>query len=421
MPSARVGALLLRWCMRCTAALVLSSVAAPTALPAQDAAAVVRDPAGWTRSEVGDGAVLRQRWFAELFGSPQSLTVLEVQPAAARFDVVAPDRRRRTSEMAVAGGALAAINGGYFDIARTGRPTGLLRLDGALVVPADAGQGSLGITRTGEVRLAARPAGDWPEVFEALGAGPMLLGGGEVVPQIAAMAERRREARHPRSAIGLTASGTVVLLAVDGRTKKAAGMTFAETAQVLAALGCVDALNLDGGGSTTLWVAGRGVCNFPCDNQRYDHAGERAVATAVLVHAPAVVVVDDSEAELRGTGWQRRAGDAAHGGGFAFAASTDARAVFRAALPFGGRWRVCLWQGARGSSDAAVKVHVYGADSAVSGAAERVGTAPGGWVVVTEFLHPAGLPAIVTLAGDQAPVIADAVRFVQVAAAANPK
>ncbi|MGB3965414.1 MAG: phosphodiester glycosidase family protein, partial [Planctomycetota bacterium] len=214
-----------------------------------------------------------------LFGAPQSLTVLDVRPEAARFDVVAPERRTRTSAIAIAAGALAAINGGFFAIETTGKSLGLLRLDNALVVPANADQASVGIARDRRLHLATRPAGDWPEMFEALGAGPMLLAGGEVVDH----GERGRTRRHPRSAVGLRADGSVVLLAIDGRTGMATGTTFEETAHVLQELGCVDAVNLDGGGSTTLWVAGLGVQNFPCDNKRYDHDGERAVANALLL------------------------------------------------------------------------------------------------------------------------------------------
>ena len=52
-------------------------------------------------------------------------------------------------------------------------------------------------------------------------------------------------------------------------------------------LGGEDALNLDGGGSTTLWLSGAsddGVVNYPCDNGRFDHAGERKVPNILYIH-----------------------------------------------------------------------------------------------------------------------------------------
>ena len=47
-----------------------------------------------------------------------------------------------------------------------------------------------------------------------------------------------------------------------------------------------DAINLDGGGSTTLWITNykdNGVVNFPTDNKKWDHEGERKVANVVLL------------------------------------------------------------------------------------------------------------------------------------------
>jgi hypothetical protein len=371
-----------------------------------DPKARIAEPSAWQSHEVGDGVFLRQRTFASLFAGPQSLTVLDVRPSkAVRFDLEAPGRRLRTSAMGQTAGALAALNGGFFAIESTGLSIGLLRLDGALVVPANDGQGSLGLDRAGALQLASRPAGDWPEVHEALGAGPMLLSRGAVIDH----GERQRQRRHPRSAVGVTADGRVLWLAVDGRTAQAVGMTFEETGTVLAALGCVDGLNLDGGGSTTLWVAGRGVCNFPCDNKRYDHAGERAVANALLLHAPAVVVVDDDAAELRGEGWQqRRDGEAMHGPDFAACATPGAGAVFRAELPRAGRWRVLGWQPRLTEDLAAWRV-------LLPGAADPVGRAPSParWVEFGTFTVPAAGPAEVRCEAASGTLVVDALRFVQ--------
>ena len=69
----------------------------------------------------------------------------------------------------------------------------------------------------------------------------------------------------------------------------------------MAALAYTRALNLDGGGSSTLWVRGESAGGFvscPCDNKTFDHQGERAVANALLGEAADVVVGDDGEATL---------------------------------------------------------------------------------------------------------------------------
>ncbi|MBB1258710.1 phosphodiester glycosidase family protein [Streptomyces alkaliterrae] len=84
--------------------------------------------------------------------------------------------------------------------------------------------------------------------------------------------------RNPRTAAGITASGHLVLMTADGRHPgHSAGLTIPEAAAVMRSLGAVDALNLDGGGSTTLVTHGR-VRNTPSDP-----AGERPVATTLLL------------------------------------------------------------------------------------------------------------------------------------------
>jgi exopolysaccharide biosynthesis protein len=92
--------------------------------------------------------------------------------------------------------------------------------------------------------------------------------------------------RHPRTAVGRKADGTVVLFVVDGRATESAGMSIKELQQTLHWLGCVDAINLDGGGSTTMFIKGEphnGVVNYPTDNKKFDHEGEREVANVLLL------------------------------------------------------------------------------------------------------------------------------------------
>ncbi len=84
--------------------------------------------------------------------------------------------------------------------------------------------------------------------------------------------------RNPRTMAGVDARGRVLLVAVDGRQAgRSAGLSILEAAQVMRALGAVSAMNLDGGGSTTLVLEGQ-VMNHPSDP-----SGERADGDAVLV------------------------------------------------------------------------------------------------------------------------------------------
>jgi exopolysaccharide biosynthesis protein len=91
--------------------------------------------------------------------------------------------------------------------------------------------------------------------------------------------------RHPRTAVAVT-EDNVLLIAVDGRHQRASGMSLPELRKILKWLGAVDGINLDGGGSTTLWIDGQtenGVVNYPSDNKQWDHLGERKVANVVLL------------------------------------------------------------------------------------------------------------------------------------------
>ena len=73
-------------------------------------------------------------------------------------------------------------------------------------------------------------------------------------------------ARHPRTAMGITRDRrTFILLSVDGRSTRSAGMYGTELARLMDLLGAWQAFNLDGGGSTTFWQRGPGVLNRPSD------------------------------------------------------------------------------------------------------------------------------------------------------------
>lgn len=68
------------------------------------------------------------------------------------------------------------------------------------------------------------------------------------------------------------------MLVADGRNANAEGMSLFELTKIMRWLGCVSAINFDGGGSSTLWTAKEGVVNYPTDNRNWDHEGERKVA-----------------------------------------------------------------------------------------------------------------------------------------------
>ncbi len=118
----------------------------------------------------------------------------------------------------------------------------------------------------------------WEHVVQAVGGGPRLLAAGQVAGGDEGFPSLLVDRRHPRTAIGVLGDGRILLLVIDGRQPPhSLGMTVLELAMELRRLGAVDAMNLDGGGSSTMVVAGR-VVNFPSDE-----TGERPVASALLV------------------------------------------------------------------------------------------------------------------------------------------
>ena len=84
--------------------------------------------------------------------------------------------------------------------------------------------------------------------------------------------------RHPRTLAGVTGAGEILLVAIDGRQfDYSVGASFTEEAEVMRALGAVEAVNLDGGGSTTIVIDGQ-LINRPSDT-----TGERPIGDALLL------------------------------------------------------------------------------------------------------------------------------------------
>lgn len=98
---------------------------------------------------------------------------------------------------------------------------------------------------------------------------------------------RHQGVRHPRTAVALTEDNKLLLITIDGRFQESAGMTAKEVTQFLGKYFEPQyALNLDGGGSTTMYVQDKGfkgVINYPTDNGARDHYGQRPLRTFILV------------------------------------------------------------------------------------------------------------------------------------------
>jgi hypothetical protein len=205
-----------------------------------------------------------------------------------RYGAAAPrDTTRQTAEASLSsagrrGDTLLFVRRGPVSTA-SGSP---IPADGAVL----AGYGA----RTKEVQAMAE--GDTVKVLLAtlprlrrgavpallIGGWPRILRDGENVAGEAATMEgtlsRNAEMVHPRTAIGFSRdSATLLLLTVDGRSENSGGVTLVDLARIMRQLGAWQAMNFDGGGSTTMVVDGA-VVNVPSDK-----TGERDVGNALMV------------------------------------------------------------------------------------------------------------------------------------------
>ncbi|MBL7727880.1 MAG: phosphodiester glycosidase family protein, partial [Dinghuibacter sp.] len=99
------------------------------------------------------------------------------------------------------------------------------------------------------------------KVETAIGGGPVLLQNGEIRitnEEEMMFTGKAINDRHPRTAMGYTANGQLIILVIQGRFPGVAeGASLVQEAQILKDLGCVEALNLDGGGSSCMLVNGK--------------------------------------------------------------------------------------------------------------------------------------------------------------------
>lgn len=200
-------------------------------------------------------------------------------------------RRTKTTDMLASlaphGKVLAGVNADFFDL-KTGRPTNLLVIDGAMrtapikqpVLAFDsAGAPHIGSFTLDSGRL--RPF----QPLEAVGGRPVIVADSAITGHVDTFGNAGFRARNPRTAAGIARNGKeLILVAVDGREYLNAGMTLRELADLMLALGARDAINLDGGGSTTMVVADSSaphalrIVNHPSDKQ-----GERSVGDALAI------------------------------------------------------------------------------------------------------------------------------------------
>ncbi len=227
-----------------------------------------------------------------IFNSNQIINLLILQKdALSKFNIefgYSYSDLRTTSSFAKSENAVAAINGGFFNMDSGGSVT-YFEINDTVISRTRNANLKWGVTDSlmngaivvmNDFKIMLQPANS-EQFYESskqesavLITGPLLLSNSEVLklPNMKFVNKR-----HPRTCLCETKK-SMVFVTIDGRKKEAEGMSLIEAQQFLLTIGCIDAINLDGGGSTTMWVQDKGVVNFPSDK-----SGERPVSNALLI------------------------------------------------------------------------------------------------------------------------------------------
>ena len=226
---------------------------------------------------------------------PLTIDILEIEASDENIEVktvlAGPDDSfglAPVSELVARSGAIAGVNGVFH--ASDGTPLGLVITDGRLKSLPIMARTAMGITQDGRILMdnvsidaEGNLVPDWLEegVVYAVGGGPRLVKDGKA--NVTSLQEQFKadvaRGRAPRTAVGVTDDGKLLLVAVTGRQAYySIGVTLEELADIMIELGAKDAMNLDGGGSSTMVVRDF-VMNTPSDGR------ERKVADAILVFA----------------------------------------------------------------------------------------------------------------------------------------
>jgi len=232
-------------------------------------------------------AAEHDQWLVERwnFGEPgateisaftQAAGSLELPPANACSARLQPVSGRRWA----AGFAGVAVD---YQVAEVTCSPTALAAPGPGQVVLSGQPGSDGGILVGSLSLGETVSLTWsigfPGVLDTVGGIPLLVENGAVaVPKPCTTSICKR---HPRTAIGVTGAGKILMVVVDGRRKDSRGVTLGRFARLMQGLNARFALNLDGGGSSTMVVRGKKgglkVVNRPSDG------GQRKVSSAVLV------------------------------------------------------------------------------------------------------------------------------------------
>ena len=256
----------------------------------------------WKEKTITEGVAYKYIHFEnrELFESNQFISIIEIKKSSGAVIGLYPSPvLKETSKMAAENGAIAAINGSFFKFnynynTEDYNSVDYIRKDGKKLAPNTTVNKQRSMHQLGALAfynnelfiVKADVIQEWEKYIQAqdiLTTGPILRVAG--VDELLSNSSFYTT-RHPRTAIAKKSDGTIMLVTIDGRNEKSDGVSIKELQSILKWMGASDIINLDGGGSTTMYIAGysdNGVVNHPTDNKLFDNKGERKVANAILL------------------------------------------------------------------------------------------------------------------------------------------
>ena len=221
--------------------------------------------------------------------APRSINVVCITPSSKnKLGISLPNSLATTSTTCKAEDALVGINASYFGTTSSG----FVRIDGKDVCAGTKYAADRYYQNNGVFVLNNNVAGIKAVENNAAAAqlpdeniqccGPLLILD-DVDEQQANVDHCNID--HPRTVVGVTADGRVLFVTVDGRFEnKAIGMSTTMLQELMHLLGATHALNLDGGGSSTMYIKDRGVVNHVCNSgSTWDKVVERKVASILYV------------------------------------------------------------------------------------------------------------------------------------------
>lgn len=249
-------------------------------------------------SEIEFGIKLWKEYNTTLFDSFQSFNILNIDTSIRKLTIAYTENiLMSTSDLADSIGGLAAVNGGFHAYGKNIGSITKLRVNNNDVVLNNTVtnwdltneniEGVLTIDVNGFVDIVETTnVQNWNNAYTFIHSGPLLLMGGI----IQSLNDRKwNNVRNPRTGVCISYDNSVKLITIDGRFYTSAGMTLPEFQTFLKSIGCKSAINLDGGGSTTMYLKNIGVVNEPRDKPPPGVAGfnsdtiVRKISNAVVV------------------------------------------------------------------------------------------------------------------------------------------